>query len=103
MDYPYAKKAFRNFVIAFVLLFLEMFLLMVLINGSIGSVISIILLLPIIGSVIISVLGFIQGVKSVRLKESSKWMKYIGLVGNLILSTSIISVFLYGLISYLLI
>jgi len=34
---------------------------------------------------ILPILGFINGIKSIKAKESSVWRKYIGLIGNLLL------------------
>ncbi len=94
---PYARKSFRNFVITFILLFIQMLSLMVLIGGVVSSIW--IPMIAIFACFVLSVLGLIYGVKSVRKKESSKWLKYVGLVGNLILSSTLLTMLLYFLFS----
>lgn len=92
---PYAKKSFRNFVITFILLFIQMLSLTFIVNMSI----SVVLLIPIIACFVLSILGLIYGIKSVRLKESSRWLKYIGLVGNLMLTSTLFTMLFYLLYS----
>lgn len=95
---PYARKSFRNFVIAFLLLAIQLFSVTILINGGIVGVL--IILIPILACFILAILGLIYGIKSTRKKESSRWLKYIGLVGNMMLTSTLFTMLVYFLFSY---
>lgn len=96
----YARKSFRNFVIAFLLLVIQMFSLLVLANGGFSTGTGIIFFIPIAACLILAMLGIVYGVKSVRQKENSKWLKYIGLVGNLMLASTLFSMLMYFLFTF---
>lgn len=95
---PYAKKSFRNFVISFLLLAVQLASVTILINGTLVGVL--IILIPIVACFILAILGLIYGIKSTRKKENSHWLKYIGLVGNLMLTSTLFTMLVYFLFAY---
>ena len=95
---PYAKKSFRNFGIAFLLLLIQFVSLTVLANGGMATIA--IGLIPIAACCILAILGLVYGIKSVRAKENSRWLKYIGLVGNLMLTSTLFTMLMYLLFAY---
>ena len=82
---PYAKKSFLQFcIVAFIyLLFFSNFQMFAMISTSTISFGIIILVL--IGTIVLPVLGMLNGLKSIRREENSTWRKYIGVFGNILL------------------
>ena len=81
----YAKKSFLQFCgAAFIyLLFLANASVIVTIVGSL--IIPVVILLMLVGAMVLSILGMLNGLKSIRSGENSTWRKYIGAFGNVLL------------------
>ena len=79
-NHNYAHKSFLKFLI--VLIFYVLVVPWMILNlGAIFGLAIIFVLIPLI----VNIIGFIQGLKSIKTKENSEWKKYLGTYGNLIL------------------
>ncbi len=89
MESKEAQKGFRKLIFGIVGYLFIVFLTNLFPYNPDNGLLSVGLTLIIMAIFVNNILGVKNGVKSIRLKEKSRWMKYIGLFGNIISGLSI--------------
>lgn len=85
LSYHYSTASYQNFKQAlFLLLFFIIGVFIVAITGIQNDILILVFGIPVFIAVLISIVGFVRGIKSILHKEPSNSKMIIGLIGNFI-------------------